>query len=70
VLVSAVMFGALHFSYNSTYGIEVIAALLFGLITGYAYKKTNSLYPALIAHIMVNTLTILSTALPMLAWVH
>ncbi len=42
-------------------GIEVIAAFVFGLLAGYIYRKTNSLYPSIVAHILVNTLTLVST---------
>ena len=42
-------------------GIDVIAAVIFGLLAGYIFKKTNSLYPSIIAHALVNTLTIIAT---------
>lgn len=64
IVISALVFAALHASYNSTFGIEVIAALVFGLIAGYVFKKTESLYPSLLAHILVNTLTLLVTFFP------
>ncbi len=61
IIVSAMLFAALHAGYNSTFGVEVIAALAFGLVAGYAFRKTGSLYPSIIAHIMVNALTVLVT---------
>lgn len=61
VVVSAAVFGLLHYSYGSTYGIEMIAAFIFGLVTGYVYKKTGSLYPSILAHILVNALTVIVT---------
>jgi membrane protease YdiL (CAAX protease family) len=68
IVLSAVIFGVLHYSYNSTYGIEVIAAIIFGLVSGYVYKRTGSIYPSIMAHIFVNTLTVVS-AYSMLIWV-
>jgi membrane protease YdiL (CAAX protease family) len=59
ILASAAIFGLAHFTYNSTFGIEVIAAFVFGLISGYVYKKTNSLYPSIIAHILLNSISLL-----------
>ncbi len=64
IVISALIFAALHASYNSTFGIEVIAALIFGLIAGYVFKRTKSLYPSILAHVLVNTLTVLVTFVP------
>ncbi|VVB77492.1 CAAX protease self-immunity [uncultured archaeon] len=61
VVASALIFGVMHASYDSSFGIEVIAAVVFGLIAGYVFKKTKSLYPAIGAHVMVNTLTLALT---------
>jgi membrane protease YdiL (CAAX protease family) len=55
----AVIFGLGHYSYYSTFGIEVIAALMFGLIAGYVFKKTNSIYPGIIAHVIINTVAVI-----------
>lgn len=60
IVASSVIFALLHASYGSTYGIEVIAAFAFGAISGYVYKKTNSLYPSIIAHSLVNVLAVLA----------
>jgi membrane protease YdiL (CAAX protease family) len=54
IILSALIFGILHLGYGSTFAIDVIAAFIFGLISGYVYKKTGSLYPSLTAHILVN----------------
>ncbi len=62
IILSALIFGVLHASYNSTFGVEIIAAVIFGLIAGYVYKRTNSLYASIIAHILINSLAILSFA--------
>ena len=58
IILSALIFALLHASYDSTFGIEIIAALIFGLLSGWIYKKTGSLYPSLLAHVLVNALTI------------
>lgn len=58
IILSAIFFGLLHSSYNSTFGIEIIAAIIFGLIAGYVFKKSNSLYPSIIAHILLNSFAI------------
>ncbi len=59
-ILSAVIFGMAHYTYYSTYGIEVLAALVFGLLAGYVFKKTKSLYPGIIAHILVNSLGVVA----------
>lgn len=56
IILSALIFSSLHLGYNSTFEIEAIAALVFGLIAGYVFKNTKSLYPSIIAHILVNSL--------------
>ena len=61
IIASALIFAAGHISYNSTFGIEVIAAFVFGLLAGYVYRKTGSLYPSIIAHILLNASTLLLT---------
>jgi membrane protease YdiL (CAAX protease family) len=54
ISVSAVIFALPHLAYNSTYGIEAIGALLFGILSGYAFVRTKSLYSSILAHAMVN----------------
>ena len=59
IILSALIFGILHFlSYASI--SEFIAAFVFGLIAGYAFKRTRSLYSTIIPHILVNVLGILA----------
>ncbi len=59
IILSAFIFGILHFlSYASI--SEFFAAFVFGLIAGYAFKKTKSLYASIIPHILVNALGILA----------
>lgn len=55
MLISALLFAALH--YISYFSIaEFAAALLFGLASAYALKRTKSLYPSIIGHALVNLL--------------
>ncbi|MCL5239342.1 MAG: CPBP family intramembrane metalloprotease [Candidatus Marsarchaeota archaeon] len=61
VFVSALFFAIPHLTYDSTFAIEFLAAFAFGLLAGHVFKKTGSLYPSVIAHILVNTLTLVST---------
>lgn len=60
IVFSALLFGAAHAGYNSTFGVEIIAAAIFGLVAGHIFKKTESLYPSIIAHTLVNTMGILA----------
>jgi hypothetical protein len=52
IIPSALLFGLLHFGYNSI--SEFVGAAIYGLMAGYAFKKTHSLYPSIIGHILVN----------------
>jgi membrane protease YdiL (CAAX protease family) len=62
IILSALLFGVLHYlSYNSI--SELIAALVFGLIAGYVRIKKDSLYPSIIAHMLVNFLGLLVLAI-------
>ncbi|HUB92677.1 MAG TPA: CPBP family intramembrane glutamic endopeptidase, partial [Candidatus Saccharimonadales bacterium] len=60
IVASSLIFGILHATYDSTFAIEVIAAIVFGLLSGYVYRKTGSLYPSMIAHILVNSIAIIA----------
>lgn len=59
IAASSILFALPHLTYNSTFAIEAIAALLFGLLAGYVYKKTGSLYSSITAHMLVNALPML-----------
>ncbi|MHB1830111.1 MAG: CPBP family intramembrane glutamic endopeptidase [Candidatus Micrarchaeaceae archaeon] len=59
ILASSLIFGFAHYTYYSTFGIEVIAAFTFGTLAGYVFKKTKSIYPGIIAHILVNSLAVI-----------
>ena len=56
IIPSAILFALLHFSYASI--SEFVAALIFGLLAGYVFKKTKSLYTSITAHVLLNFLTI------------
>jgi membrane protease YdiL (CAAX protease family) len=58
IMASAVLFAIPHLlSYSSI--SELIAAFAFGIAAGYVLKKTNSLYPSIVAHAIVNLIAIL-----------
>lgn len=56
IVASAIIFAFLHLSYLSI--SEFVAALFFGLLAGYVFKKTKSLYPSIVAHAIVNFVTV------------
>lgn len=58
IIISALIFAVPHLSYISI--SEFAAAFVFGLLAGYVFKKTQSLYSSILAHILVNFLTIIS----------
>jgi uncharacterized protein len=58
IILSALIFAFFHFGYGSV--AEFGAAFVFGLLAGYAFKKTDSLYPSIIAHVLVNTMALLA----------
>jgi uncharacterized protein len=58
IILSAIIFAILHLSYLSI--SEFLAAFVFGLLAGYVFKKRRSLYSTILAHALVNFLTIIS----------
>jgi len=60
ILLSSIFFALPHATYDSSFFIEVIAAFIFGVLAGYVYKRTNSLYPSIVAHMLVNLITVTS----------
>lgn len=58
IVLSAIIFAILHSGYASI--SEFAAALLFGLVAGYYYRKTGSLYATIFAHIAVNLITVVA----------
>lgn len=64
VILTAVMFGALHFGYGSIG--EVIGAFTIGLLFGWWVKYKNaSLWPVILAHALYNLLAITIALSPM-----
>ncbi len=58
ILASALIFAIPHLIiYYSVY--ELAFAFAFGLLAGYVFKKSGSLYSTIIAHMMVNVLAVL-----------
>lgn len=63
IVASSLVFGAVHYiSYLSV--VEFAAALAFGLVSGYILKRTKSLYPSIIGHVLINALGIAATFFP------
>ena len=60
IILSAIIFGLLHASYDSTFAVEVIAAMFFGFMAGYVFSKSDSLYPSMLTHILVNSIGVLA----------
>ncbi len=60
IIFSALLFGLAHSSYDSSFGIDMIAAGLFAILAGYVYKKTKSIYPTMLAHMLVNALAVVA----------
>ncbi len=58
VILSAILFMVLHSGYASI--SEALGALVFGLVAGYVFRKTESLYPSVICHVLVNLIGILA----------
>jgi len=56
IILPALLFAILHAGYDSL--VEGFGAFIFGLLAGYVFKKTKSLYPSIIAHILVNSLAV------------
>lgn len=56
IVMSSLVFASFHIGYGSI--TEFVAAVIFGLLAGYVYKKNGSLYATIFAHIAVNALTI------------
>lgn len=56
IIFSALVFAVLHSGYMSI--SEFAAAFIFGLLAGYVFKRYKSLYSTILAHFLVNFLTI------------
>jgi membrane protease YdiL (CAAX protease family) len=50
IFLSAFLFSLAHIGYASI--VEIVGAFILGLLLGYYFKKTNNIYPNIIAHIL------------------
>lgn len=57
IVFSGIIFAVLHAGYGSW--TEFAGALIFGLLAGYFFKRTKSLYTTMLAHLLVNLVTVL-----------
>ncbi len=55
----AILITALAFSLYHVYAVQLVGALLWGIIVGWLYWRTGSIIPCLIIHIVHNFLTII-----------
>ena len=58
IIGGAIIFAILHLSYLSV--SEFLAAFVFGILAGYVFLRMKSLYPSIMAHMLVNLLTVIS----------
>ena len=56
ILLPAIAFGAMHFSYGSY--AEIAGALIIGLILGWVYKSSKSIVPAIAIHMTYNLIAV------------
>jgi membrane protease YdiL (CAAX protease family) len=65
IILSAFFFALLHYlSYLSI--SEFIISFVFGLLAGYTFKRTDSIYPSIIAHVLVNSMAVITLLYSML----
>jgi membrane protease YdiL (CAAX protease family) len=55
IAISTILFSLMHFSHGPAW----IPLLLFGAALGYVYQRTHSLWPGIIAHMLLNGLTMI-----------
>lgn len=60
VLFTSILFGLLHMGHNGIVSAWSFWALIAGYMLGWMYEETGSLWPPIIAHFGVNTISILS----------
>jgi hypothetical protein len=56
VVLSALLFGLLHFGYGSV--VEVIGVVLVGLILGLVFRSSKSITPCILIHFIYNLISI------------
>ena len=57
VIISSVLFGLLHFGYNSQG--EIIGAILLGMVLALSYNQHKKILPNFIAHLLYNLVVVL-----------
>lgn len=57
IIVSALLFGAVHLAYGSYF--EIIGAVYIGLVLAYIFQKTKSLTPCILIHFLYNLLAMI-----------
>jgi uncharacterized protein len=57
VVLSALLFGAMHFSYGSV--VEVVGVAMVGVLLGFVYQRSKSITPCILIHLVYNLLSIL-----------
>ena len=57
VIISSVLFGLLHFGYNSTG--EIIGAIVLGAVLALSYNQHKKIMPNFIAHLLYNLIVVL-----------
>jgi membrane protease YdiL (CAAX protease family) len=56
VVLSALVFGLLHFGYGSI--VEVVGVVLVGLILGLVFRSSKSITPCILIHLIYNVVSI------------
>ncbi|UZQ49154.1 CPBP family intramembrane glutamic endopeptidase [Clostridium kluyveri] len=59
IIISSILFGVVHLN-----GIQFINAFLLGILIGYIYVKTKSMYLCMYFHILFNTIDVIFIYLP------
>lgn len=56
IILSALLFGLMHFAYGSV--VEVLGAFMIGLVLATSFKLTKSVTPCILAHMAYNAISI------------
>jgi membrane protease YdiL (CAAX protease family) len=54
-VVTGILFGLAHISY----GMSFIPLSFLGILLGFVYRQTHSIWPCILIHMMLNTLSML-----------
>lgn len=61
IIVSSILFAVSHVAYGSI--VELVGAFVLGLMLALIFKRTKSVTPGIIAHLLYNLLALVSTGL-------